>query len=247
MSVEAGSRIAFEDGYKVSKEESGHDEKKRKYEKVDPNGLYLIFLDTETSGLSPDTSHVLQIAFKIVNALTGEEIGYFENVVKLPDAAFEYWKSKPDKWEQENARALQTNGFNWEKMAAGSSPAHVAERICSLLQKLGVNKNNAQFYCQNPSFDRAFFEKLVLDKQREDANIPYHWFDLASADHLLQMHMIRESGIRPTKRISYSKDAIAERHGLSPEEKPHEAMNGVNHLIECYKKVVGFPVKEEKI
>ncbi len=238
-----GSGVVDEDGYKACQVEIGHDTHKKKCRRVEPEELYLIFLDTETSGLSPDTSHMLEIAFKVVNALTGEEKGFFESVVKLTETDFEYWKNKPDEWVHEHAKALEINGFTWKKMAAGSSPSQVAERICTIFQQLGVNKNNAQFYCQNPSFDRGFFEKIVVEKQRREAEIPYHWFDLASADHAFQMHRIGKSGKRPTKRIRYSKDAIAERHKLPAEAKPHGAMNGVNHLIECYKKVVGFPLR----
>ena len=41
--------------------------------------------------------------------------------------------------------------------------------------------------------------------------------------------------------IGFSKDLIAQHHNLPSEEKPHRAMNGVNHLLLCYQAVVGFP------
>jgi DNA polymerase-3 subunit epsilon/oligoribonuclease len=37
------------------------------------------------------------------------------------------------------------------------------------------------------------------------------------------------------KEMSLSKDAIAARLGLPPEEKPHRALNGVAHLLACYR------------
>ena len=40
--------------------------------------------------------------------------------------------------------------------------------------------------------------------------------------------------------FSFSKDAIAEKLNLKEEEKPHRALNGVNHLILCYEKLIGF-------
>ncbi len=38
--------------------------------------------------------------------------------------------------------------------------------------------------------------------------------------------------------MNLSKDQIAEYFGISAEEKPHRAMNGVEHLIKCYRAVV---------
>jgi DNA polymerase-3 subunit epsilon/oligoribonuclease len=43
------------------------------------------------------------------------------------------------------------------------------------------------------------------------------------------------------KFAGFSKDQIAKSLNLPPEEKPHKAINGVNHLILCYKHLVGFP------
>ena len=43
----------------------------------------------------------------------------------------------------------------------------------------------------------------------------------------------------------FSKDLIATQHNLPSEKKPHRALNGVDHLILCYKTVVGFPYIEK--
>jgi DNA polymerase-3 subunit epsilon/oligoribonuclease len=40
--------------------------------------------------------------------------------------------------------------------------------------------------------------------------------------------------------INLSKNIIAQHFGLPPEAAPHQALNGVDHLILCYKTVVGF-------
>jgi DNA polymerase-3 subunit epsilon/oligoribonuclease len=42
--------------------------------------------------------------------------------------------------------------------------------------------------------------------------------------------------------IGISKDRIAAFYKIKPEERPHRAMNGVDHLIACYQKIVGFAV-----
>ena len=40
--------------------------------------------------------------------------------------------------------------------------------------------------------------------------------------------------------MNLSKNAIAQRFQLPIEETPHSALNGVNHLLLCYRTVVGF-------
>ena len=38
----------------------------------------------------------------------------------------------------------------------------------------------------------------------------------------------------------FSKDKIAKSLNLPEEKKPHKAMRGVDHLLLCYEKTVGF-------
>ena len=42
--------------------------------------------------------------------------------------------------------------------------------------------------------------------------------------------------------IPFSKDGIAQHEGLPLEERPHKAMNGVDHLLLLFTKIVGFPL-----
>ena len=209
---------------------------------VNSSDSFLIFLDTETSGLNPETSHILEIALVIINELNGEIKGQFQASLRLPDADYDYWKDRVDLWTQACSASLKINGWSWEKMEnQGIAPRTVAKRIVDLLKTSGIKPENSRFYCQNPSFDRGFFNRLIPDEEKKD--LPYLWLDLASADHAFQMQQIKALGT-PKKHLNFSKDAIAQRHGLPPEAKPHGAMNGVLHLIDCYEKVVGFPFKK---
>ena len=43
--------------------------------------------------------------------------------------------------------------------------------------------------------------------------------------------------------MNLSKNSIAQQFQLPIEEMPHSALNGVNHLLLCYRTVVGFERK----
>jgi DNA polymerase-3 subunit epsilon/oligoribonuclease len=104
-----------------------------------------------------------------------------------------------------------------------------------------VKRGDAVFICQNPSFDRAFFAQLVDPDTQEKSLWPYHWLDLASMFWAKAIHCKQQSdGMWPWE-TGLSKDKIATAFFLPSEERPHRAMNGVDHLILCYKAVVGFP------
>ncbi len=49
----------------------------------------------------------------------------------------------------------------------------------------------------------------------------------------------RQANHQNINYLELSKDKIAKFYNLPPEEKPHRALRGVEHLIECYKAAVG--------
>lgn len=190
-----------------------------------------IFLDTETNGLNAQKHKVIEVAFEIIDVLTGEKKASFESIVSL---------SKED-WAMSDSMSLKVNGFTWEELEKGKSSKRVAEEISQLFKELSIKRGGAVFICQNPSFDRAFFAQLIDPETQEKRSWPYHWLDLAS------MHWgkaIQEGasgkGNFPWE-TGYSKDKIATYYSLPKEISPHRAMNGVKHLILCYQAVVGFP------
>lgn len=72
--------------------------------------------------------------------------------------------------------------------------------------------------------------------------MPYHWLDLAS----MYWMVIHEEGSIKDAEISVSKDSIARRLNLPVEEKPHRAINGVQHLIECYRALIQYKNRSVK-
>ncbi len=189
-----------------------------------------IFLDTETNGLNAQKHRILEIAFQLLDVSTGEVKEQYHTLIA----------QSPEEWKQSDPESLSVTGFTWEEVSKGQTRETAAAQIKALFARWGVKRGEAVFICQNPSFDRAFFSQLVDPETQESLLWPYHWLDLAS---MFWMESIRR-GKTDSKFFPWntgiSKDRIAAAYQLKEEDKPHRAMNGVKHLILCYKAVVGF-------
>ena len=190
-----------------------------------------IFLDTETNGLNAQKHKVVEIAYKIVDVQTGKVLDEYEAVIFQ---SFEEWKKS-------DPLSLKVNGFAWNDVKDGMKEKQVAEAIKLSFKRNQIKRGEAVFICQNPSFDRAFFNQLIDADTQEQLNWPYHWLDLASMHWMKCLH---QGSFLPWE-TGVSKNKIAALYDLDPEATPHKAMNGVNHLILCYRHVVGFPEEEE--
>jgi oligoribonuclease len=185
-----------------------------------------IFLDSETNGLNPLKHCILEIAYKILDVQTGELKGSYEAVVTQPK----------HRWDMADPLSLEVNGFTWDEIEHATDSNEIAGAIITDFARQGIRRGEAVFICQNPSFDRTFFNQLIDPDLQEALDWPYHWLDLASmfwATHIHRPPYPWQTGV--------SKDKIASTYHLPPEGKPHRAMNGVNHLLACYESVVGFP------
>ncbi|MBS0627051.1 MAG: 3'-5' exonuclease [Verrucomicrobia bacterium] len=192
-----------------------------------------IFLDTETNGLNAFKHKAIEIAFKIVDLQTALVIDSYESVV------FQTY----EEWQSSDLESLQINGFNWEDVSYGKNRETISTEIQACFNKNNIKRGSAVFICQNPSFDRAFFSQFIDADLQEEKLWPYHWLDLASmywAVSLLEKK--KNPSLKYPWETGLSKDLIAKTHNLPPEKKPHRAMNGVDHLILCYKTVIGFPL-----
>lgn len=190
-----------------------------------------IFLDIETTGLDIHRHCPIDIAFKIIDVTSGEEVASYESVVAL----------NADQWNQRDLLSVQINGFTWEDVQKGKSAAVVAQDIISIFEEASVKRLKAVFICQNPAFDKGFFTSLINIYTQEQLNWPYHWLDFASMYWALIAKENAEKGVPFPEEINLSKNEIAKRHNLPTEREPHRAMRGVEHLILCYKTVVGLP------
>jgi oligoribonuclease len=183
-----------------------------------------IFLDIETTGLDASKHHALDIAFKIIDISTRETKISWQSIVKHPQEV----------WEARDPKSIQINEFTWDQMQTGKEPAEVSKQIISIFSSLCIERGNAVFICQNPSFDRGFFSQLIDVYTQEKLNWPYHWLDFASMYWAILVQKHKQEGTPFPELLNLSKNEIAKYYHLPPENTPHRAMQGVEHLIQCY-------------
>jgi DNA polymerase-3 subunit epsilon/oligoribonuclease len=192
-----------------------------------------IFLDTETNGLDPQKHRVLEIAFKIIDLSTGEEKKTFNTLVKISHQM----------WALSDPVSLEVCGITFEEITQGLPIETIQNQLKTIFLDFDLKRGKSVFICQNPSFDRVFFSQLLDVTLQEKMNIPYHWLDLASMFWGFCMERAKAANSPYPWEIGFTKDKIATFFHLDKEEKPHRAINGVNHLIACYSALLGFPGK----
>lgn len=192
--------------------------------------MLAIFLDLETTGLDPAKHCVIEIAFKIIDVSTGEEKYSYERIVRQPLSL----------WEERDPVSVEINGFTWDKVMQGMDPSEIAKEVIKVFTDTGVQRGRAVFICQNPAFDRGFFGQLINIYTQQELNWPYHWLDLASMYWALLNQESTKKNVPFPNELNLSKNSIAKNYQIPPEEMPHRAVNGVDHLIRCYSSVVGL-------
>jgi DNA polymerase-3 subunit epsilon/oligoribonuclease len=186
-----------------------------------------VFLDTETSGLDPFVHVPLELGLSIVDLASGTVLGEFETLLRASD----------NEWAVHDPISIQINGLTKAQIDQGRPRADVAQEIEGLFSHHGIDNDRALFICQNPAFDRPFFSKIVPPYRQDVLHWPYHWLDLASMYWAIKLAGTDRVG---SFGLNVSKDIIARELGISPEQRPHRAMNGVRHLIACYQGLVGW-------
>ena len=185
-----------------------------------------IFLDTETNGLDWERHSILEIAFVICDLNSGKRIETFSSLIKPTE----------DEWARGDPISLEFTGITKSEVERGLEKARAQKEIITIFKSHGIERGSSLFICQNPAFDRLFFSKLIPVTLQENILLPYNWLDLASMYWAKQI----EEGA-DLDQIGLSKDRIARHYKVPPEARPHRALNGVEHLLLCYERVVGFP------
>lgn len=191
-----------------------------------------LFVDIESNGLDCFRHRVIEVALKIIRLDTGRVEASYESCVSLSD----------QEWKESDPRSLAVNGWtDRSRLTKAPSRKEVGAEIQAIFKHFRVHRKNSVFICQNPSFDRPFFAQLVDTYTQERQMWPYHWLDLASMFWASQALHI---GLPSLDTLS--KDQIASHLQLEKEASPHRAMAGVEHLIACYEKLVGYPNSVDK-
>lgn len=199
--------------------------------------MKLVFLDIETTGLNPEKHDPIEIAMCIVDTQRCKDVSsnecniiFSQNTLLCPTYTT-CIKLDAGRWEIADVEALNVNGFNSDCIWNGLELADASLSISKFLIDNNIRKENAVFICQNPSFDRMFFHKIISYDFYLKENMPSHWLDLGS---LFLGSIINNHFYQGNEFKIFSKDEIADEIGLPSEEKPHKALNGVKHLIDCY-------------
>lgn len=183
-----------------------------------------IFLDIESNGLNVMKHRAIEIALKFVDLQTKQEIASYCSIIYQPKEV----------WGKSDPNSLKVNGFTYDMLLAGKKEEEVAQEIIALFQKHHINRDHAVYICQNPSFDRSFFSQLIDSEIQEKYLWPYHWLDLASMFWALTLKKFYNNTSPAPWVTGISKNKIAKYLNLAEEASPHRAMQGVDHLIECY-------------
>lgn len=189
-----------------------------------------VFLDIETTGLDPFRHRPIDLAFQIRNLETGALLGTYQSLVRQSSTV----------WKEGDPSSLEIHRYTFEEVQQGKEAVQIAEEIIALFGKLEIVRGKAFFICQNPAFDRGFFSHIVPPYTQESLHWPYHWLDLASMHWTTCVQTLSASKKSYPYTMNLSKNAIAKAHGIPPEDKPHHAARGVQHLVACYQAVMGL-------
>lgn len=190
--------------------------------------MYGIFLDIETTGLNPSVHAPIDIACRVVDLTTGKFEGHYQSIVAQPIEA----------WDKRDPASIEINGFTWDELVQGKPPSIIGQELIQWFESFPIQRGSAVFICQNPAFDRSFFNQFIDVYVQERLNWPYHWLDLASMFWAVFVRQTFAAGQKLPEAMSLSKNEIAKKYHLPEEQGPHRAMKGVDHLITCYQAVL---------
>lgn len=188
--------------------------------------MLVIFLDTETTGLDPEKHLPIEIAYKVLDLSTHQFLLSYESYIAISREA----------WADADPDSIKIHQFSYEQLLAGKTLKTICAEMTSDFNHLPLKEKSGVFLCQNPSFDRAFVNQIVSVDLQKEYHWPYHWLDLASM-FWSYLHIKNDPLLKNLSENLLKKDQIANFLNLPEETTPHRAMNGVNHLIQCYLKL----------
>lgn len=184
-----------------------------------------IFLDIEANGLDPYTHVPLEIAIRFIDLKSKKNLATLSSKIRPSN----------EQWQKSDPVSLNVNGMKYEELKEAPTISNVSQKITEQFKALDIKRTRAVFICQNPSFDRAFFSQIISATDQEARKWPYHWLDLASMFWALQSSkIVKDPNTAYPWEIGISKNKIAKFLKLDEEQEPHKALQGVDHLVECY-------------
>lgn len=121
----------------------------------------LLFLDTETTGLTPDLHEIIEIACVLTDPTGEKTLSVYEA------------KLMPQHIERAEARALEVNGYSKDTWEATATPA---DKVAADIQRIATD---AVLVGQNISFDIDFVTRFLI-KNYHRPTWHYHKVDTAT-------------------------------------------------------------------
>jgi len=168
--------------------------------------MKLAIIDTETTGLDPETSVVLEFAALVIHPTEGHVIARYETKIKPTE----------EELRAAHPKALEVNGYTDEAWADAPTIEQVAPEIGTLLEGCVLVGHNV-------SFDEQML-KAHLAAHGIEERIPYHKIDTVT---LAYEHLT------PLGLKSASLDRIREFLGWS-KEGAHTAMKDVEDTANLF-------------
>lgn len=175
--------------------------------KVDQAPFCIYVLDTETTGLDPDLNDVIELS-----------------IYRLSDDTQKTWCIKPLNFDTIEAQALKINGHKLEDLKHETkygretylSASKVIVEVENWMMEDGARSEDRILLGQNPSFDKAFLEKLWL-KCNSKGTFPFGRKLIDTIQIVLLIDLARGH-----KRQAYGLGALVGDFGVK-KEKAHRA------------------------
>ena len=142
--------------------------------------MILTVIDTETTGLEPETQEIIEVAF-ISYVISAEGDRY---ITKKYEA-----KIKPEALHLASEKALEVNGYSDEEWAGAPDAAQVLPTVCEAISKSNI------LLGQNLIFDLRFIESICKRNNLDMPEPPPYIDTKAMADVLRKNNIIKSSGM----------------------------------------------------
>lgn len=168
--------------------------------------MILTVIDTETTGLEPESQEIIEVAF-ISYVITNEG-------ERLVTKRFES-KIKPEQLHTASPKALEVNGYSDEEWLGAPPASSVLPHVCEAISKSSL------LLGQNLIFDLRFIEKMCERHGIQMPEAPPYIDTKSMADVLKKNKIIRSSGM----------DYLCEHYKIQFEGRAHTALADCERTI----------------
>jgi DNA polymerase III epsilon subunit-like protein len=181
-----------------------------------------VFIDIETSGLSPGEGVIFSIGLALS---TGPEI----EVIIAPTK---------EEFDRSSPKALEVNGMTWEYLSKHGIPLNEAiKKALGWLVEKGVNSEDWVFMAQNAKFDKKFMNHFMGEYMYSFYGLPETWIDF--------IPLYKKYGRLLGLNIRYQNQThIAKQLDVPPEPEVHLALEGARSLKRNYEALRARAEKE---